>query len=223
MLIIGIDCASQPENTGVAIGKYVKDKIEIIKVFKGQKNKLIADSLLEELENLSLQLDKAILAIDAPLGWPRAMGQSLASHTAGDSLKHNSQEKDRFFRRLTDIHLHKNIQKLPLEVGADRIARAAYAALQILDDLKKEIQMLWKPKSDDFSGLGVIEVYPAATLKQYNSINSAYKEKKDQEPRIKILQKLGEFYTNLTDYQGLLEDADLVECQRFFRWRCNAF
>ncbi len=60
-----------------------------------------------------------------------------------------------------------NIRKMPLEVGADRIARTAYSALDLLHKLRaqtgQEIRLAWK-REDVRSGTWAIEVYPAGTL-----------------------------------------------------------
>ncbi len=54
-----------------------------------------------------------------------------------------------------------------MDVGADKIAKCAYAALRFINALSeltgKIIDLAWSPGSNQ--GLKVIEVYPAATLK----------------------------------------------------------
>ena len=53
------------------------------------------------------------------------------------------------FRRITDVFIQTRLGKRPLDVGADRIARTAYAALAILAILRVElgipIPLAWTP------------------------------------------------------------------------------
>jgi predicted nuclease with RNAse H fold len=221
MLIVGIDCASQPEKTGVAIGKYEAKigKIEILQLFKGEKGKSISVKILTKLAEIAqkpteIDVNKILVAVDAPLGWPVAMSQSLANHIAGASLGHNRTEKDRFFRRFTDTFIHQKIGKLPLEVGADRIARAAYSALQMMEDFRQKfpVEMLWDTNIQNLNGMGVIEVYPAATLKQHNLIYNNYKKESDIANRKEIIEYLQAYFSNITDYQALMqEDGDRLD------------
>jgi hypothetical protein len=91
------------------------------------------------------------------------MGRVLQSHRAGDGI---GVEPNRFFRRTTDTFVWKQIGKLPLEVGADRIARAALSGLEMLHELRQAtgeaIPAAWGP--DEAARVRVVEVYPAATL-----------------------------------------------------------
>ncbi len=75
-----------------------------------------------------------LLALDAPLGWPAALGVALAGHRAGGPLEHTP---NRLFRRRTDDWVRSRFGKRPLEVGADLIARTAHAALALLEGLRQ--------------------------------------------------------------------------------------
>jgi predicted nuclease with RNAse H fold len=216
--IIGIDCASKPEKTGIALARYDGNTLEILDVFLGKANESIGQALLQK--NLS---SPTLLAIDAPLGWTLPMSQALAHHKAGGSLRHNLKslrhnlkEKDRFFRRYTDEFTHHKVKKLPLEVGADRIARTAYSALMILDELrvKHRVEMLWNHTHLELIDMGVIEVYPAATLKQLNILSSNYKLKADIDKRRIILNELkGKYvFLNIDTFEdSLILNADLLD------------
>lgn len=107
---------------------------------------------------------RALLAIDAPLGWPAGLSRGLARHEAGAVLGPASRA-GAFFTRETDRSVRAAHGKIPLEVGADRIARTAYSALALLDDLRtrtrRPLDLAWSPADG-----GVLEVYPAATLKE---------------------------------------------------------
>jgi hypothetical protein len=98
------------------------------------------------------------------------------------------------FRRCTDNVVADQIKKRPLDVGADRIARTAHAALALLEDLRKrtdrEIPLAWETRP--VSGLCAIEVYPAATLRAHNLKDTGYKKKECGQERRAILDQLAQ-------------------------------
>ena len=88
------------------------------------------------------------------------------------------------FRRQTDLFVKDHVGKTPLDVGADRIARTAHAALRILGQLRTELglQMPLCWNSDDVRSVEVIEVYPAATLSARGIRSSGYKNRSSYSP-----------------------------------------
>ena len=106
--------------------------------------------------------DDALIALDAPLGWPRALGPQLSTHRAGCPIQG---EANQLFRRVTDVAIKQRLGKQPLEVGANLIARTAVAALTLLDRIRKStgrpIPLAWT--SEEKERWRAIEVYPAAT------------------------------------------------------------
>jgi hypothetical protein len=160
-LLVGVDCASQPQNTGLAFGTQHPAKPERMRVLEMR----CASSEAPAAKIVSSWVgagERVLLALDAPLGWPVALGAALATHQAGWSLPATANE---MFRRLTDDHIYKRLRRRPLEVPADRIARAAHSALRFLQELRVEvgarIELVWSPNWHE--RFGVIEVYPAAT------------------------------------------------------------
>jgi predicted nuclease with RNAse H fold len=99
-----------------------------------------------------------------------------------------------------------------LDVGADRIARTAYTAVNILSELRqitrKEINLVW---NKDFNGIGVIEVYPAATLSCYSINNKNYKKPIQKEARIEIRKKLSKQLEISCDTKLIEENADALD------------
>ena len=87
----------------------------------------------------------------------------LSRHSAGELL--GVEAKD-LFNRKTDLFIDETIQKRPLEIGANLIARTAAAALELLATLRvmlrMELPLLWEQGPVKRSG--VIEVYPVATI-----------------------------------------------------------
>ena len=183
--IIGADIATEDARTGLALA-IAADGVRLRKVRIGRDQSV--RSILEEWLTDS---DGAVLiAIDAPLGWPIPLAASLKSHAAGESLKTPA---DDLFRRATDKFIKREVKKTPLDVGADRIARTARAALQLLEDLRTKlsaaIPLAWDPA--DMTEHAVIEVHPAATLKAHGIRETGYRKDGDLERRHEIVEALG--------------------------------
>ena len=164
--IIGVDCATKPGRVGIARGRAESDALVIEEVVLGSKERDPASVAADWLAGR----ERVLLALDAPLGWPQALGPALSQHRAGAPIAASA---DRLFRRETDEEIRRRLGKAPLEVGANLIARTARAALELLDAIRREsghdIPLVWEPQ---FDGVGAIEVYPAATLKARGLKNS---------------------------------------------------
>ena len=154
--------------------------------------------------------DLAIIAIDAPLGWPENLGNSLFSHFAGQAL---SIESNLMFRRETDRFIKRVMGKQPLDVGADRIARTAHTALKIIAELQlatnNKIEMAWNP--EELNQVAIIEVYPAATLQSYGIRSGGYKEKQQEAERIDIIDALRQVMDIRCDSLHLRQNADVLD------------
>ena len=111
---------------------------------------------------VNAQVGLSLGTLDAPLGWPVALGSALLNHSAGQEMRVSS---DKLFRLETDDHIYRRLGKRPLKVGANLIARTAVAALGLLGRLRKPtgkpIPISVTPNS--IEGFCAIEVYPAAT------------------------------------------------------------
>ena len=169
---------------GVTCAKLVDRAVEILDVRVGDR----AGSVLQHLVKSCAGAEPTILALDAPLGWPAALGPALVAHTAGSRIP---AEANTLFRRRTDAYVKENLDRQSLDVGADRIARTAHSALRLLNDvaerLSKHIPLAWEPQ---ISGLAAIEVYPAATLAAYAIPARAYKDSDSEPARKAIVQRL---------------------------------
>lgn len=165
--IIGVDCATQPEKTGMALAHLDGADLSVDEPELGSKRcepkDTIKDTITKWIRKRLESHQRVLIALDAPLGWPASLGRSLVKHRAGDAIALCS---DQLFRRRTDDEIKKRLGKRPLEVGADRIARTARAALKLLDELRQElgleIPLAWNPEEP--GQVAAIEVYPAATL-----------------------------------------------------------
>ena len=182
MGLIGIDCATDPVRVGLAYGEHAEGKTCVRVAEFGTRSRSIASQVSRWTE----RWDQTLIAIDAPLGWPAALGRTLSAHKAGQPI---AEHPNRLFRRETDRVIKEKIGKLPLDVGADRIARTAHAALQILEDLRvlirADIPLAWEASFP--ARVAAIEVYPAGTLAAYHIPARGYKEKHAREKRLAIL------------------------------------
>lgn len=157
--IVGVDCAVKHNKVGVAVGALRGDALKITEVFNPKSPSELLTFLVDHLRDERA----ALLSLDAPLGWPTDLALGLAEHRAGERHREPAHQ---MFRRTTDNVVHENLNKRSLDVGADRIARTAHAALQLLADIRREarlaIPLAWIPGLTD--GVTALEVYPAATV-----------------------------------------------------------
>jgi predicted RNase H-like nuclease len=205
--IVGIDCATQEERTGLA--RAVLDDRGHIRVERvtlgtaGESAAALVGSWIREAPAF-------VVAMDAPLGWPTALGPVLTRHQAGKPIRDPA---DALFRRATDSFVQVRLKKTPMEVGADRIARTARAALLLLEQIRKQaerpVPLAWRPGIDS----GAIEVYPAATLMTRNLPAKGYKAQSGpaRKLRDRILERLGEELDLEVSIDLLRENTDLLD------------
>lgn len=185
--LVGIDCATLAENTGFAVGALDRGSGRLYVTAakccaKGDElAALIADAIGS---------GPALLALDAPLGWPAPLGDTLSWHQAGAPFGSPVLPDDRMFSRATDLEVRERFGKRPLEVGADRIARTARAALRLLADVEVRrnapVPLAWTPGTVE--GVCAIEVYPAATLRAHAIPSDGYRQQ--PKPRRAVLDAL---------------------------------
>jgi predicted RNase H-like nuclease len=134
---------------------------------------------------------RALVALDAPLGWPAPLARALRHHEAGAAIASSSSD---LFRRTTDAVIADRIGKRPLDVGADRIARTAHDALRRLGELRavtgRSIPLAWVPRQVE--EVSAIEVYPAGTLVARGIPIAGYKDKDGSRARERIVKALRE-------------------------------
>ena len=203
--LIGIDCATQPNNVGLARGTLDGDRFTIEEVKLGSDVESIPRAIASWFG------ERTLLAFDAPLGWPAPLGQVLATHVAGAPI---TRPREEMFNRLTDRLIHQRVGKKPLEVGADRIARTAHAALSLLAELGKlagtRIPLAWEPGAE---ALSAIEIYPAATLLTRGCTLRGYKQNDDTGRAAKqaIIDAIENEAHLLIDRELLLSNDDALD------------
>jgi hypothetical protein len=201
--LIGIDCATRSEKVGLARARWNPGgaPLEGLEFHAAASNANIPAAVKRWIAPTGLTL----LALDAPLGWPAAFGHSLAAHQAGQPLE---VENETFFRRQTDLEvavLHR-----PMDVTADRIARTAYWALDLLGRVTAfPIPLAWDPYH--LPPLSAIEVYPAATLLRMKLLVPGYKDAGKQDLRQQMIDGIAGRFAGPVDWSPCLKDADQLD------------
>jgi predicted RNase H-like nuclease len=206
--LIGIDCATQSKKIGLSLGHLDHNQVYVQKVMTGDQ----VDSIATTIAGWIRPQSPTLIAMDAPLGWPAALAHQLATHKAGEPIYTKRNET---FRRLTDRVVREKTGKRPLDVGADRIARTAHTALELLHKLRSDtgqsIPLAWTPRLDPRPC--VIEVYPAATLQVRGLVSSGYKGKDNQCIRQDILEELRAYveFVNHALLDQIVGNDDLLD------------
>ena len=201
--LIGIDCATRPEKVGLARARWNPGGAPLheLEFHRSRPNANIPAWIRSWIAPAGLTL----LALDAPLGWPAAFGQALAAHQAGQPLE---VENETFFRRQTDV-LVDDIHR-PMDVTADRIARTAYWAVDLLGKISSfPIPLAWDPYH--LPPLSAIEVYPAATLKRMDLLVAGYKSAGQEELRKQIIGGIEGRFSGPVKWDPCMEDADQLD------------
>lgn len=204
--IVGIDVSAEPRKVGLALGVTEDAAVRVLEVrAAGTWDEI--DGIVADWARGS---ERTLLALDAPLGWPRALGRELSRHVAGAVIR---VDPNQLFRRETDRFVKERIGKQPHDVGADRIARTAAAALALLGRLEEEldrpIPLAWQPDFPQF--LAVIEVYPAATLAALGIGERGYKDADRVDRRREILAEVGILFDRDEDLGRAAADADALD------------
>ena len=207
--ILGVDCATNPRKVGLARASWRNGAVRLVEAELGPRT---LRELVQRLGSWLADAPATLLALDAPLGWPSPLGAALDRHRAGAPIE---QDPHALFRRHTDRFLKQHIGRQPLDVGADRIARTAHAALRLLGDLcdatRQEIPLAWSPKQSS-KGATAIEVYPAATLTVHGLHASNYKKPTQVSRRSAILRALEAHLEVPAElHTVLLKNADVLD------------
>jgi predicted nuclease with RNAse H fold len=137
---LGIDLASQPENSAACVIDWERSRVDALSLGWGDQD------LIDGIAAASKT------GIDAPFGWPEPFVQAL---TAPRWPSDPGEPRTRFERRATDLWVRRETGKLPMSVSTDRIAYCAMRARVLIGD---------EPR--DGSGR-VVEAYPDASLRRW--------------------------------------------------------
>jgi hypothetical protein len=164
VLTVGVDLAAEPANTAVARIRWTDSSAEVQAVAVGVDDPVVVEEITAS--------DKA--GIDCPLGWPRRFVEFVAQHQAGAFVVPAEVAGKDWRRQLalreTDLVIRSATGLIPFSVAADRIGLAAMRCAGLLARLAAAAAPV------DRSGAGVVvEVYPAAALKQWGLTYRRYK------------------------------------------------
>lgn len=114
------------------------------------------------------------VGIDCPFGWPEPFLVAMAAHVEGLPWPGRDQSPGDYRRELryraTDYYVHAATGRWPLSVSTDLIGVAAMRCASLLDALAA------RGSPVDRSGNGlVMEVYPAAALREWQLLRKSYK------------------------------------------------
>lgn len=165
MLTVGVDLAAEPARTALALIEWNDGKAVVKELVRGADD----DAILAALA------DAGKAGIDCPLGWPEAFITFVADHRAGHVVIPEGLTGQQWRRllawRRTDEAVRTRTGLIPLSVAADRIGHAAMRCAGLLAELARAGQAV------DRCGTGVVvEVYPAASLKQWGLPHRGYKQ-----------------------------------------------
>ena len=207
--VIGIDFSADPRRVGITVCESQAERLAAIGISLGRgKQPTIIDAVAERIPSDS----RTLIAIDAPLGWPAELEPALKDHVAGQGIQ---AAPDTLFMRCTDRLVMKRIKKRPFEVGASWIARTAHAALRFLESLRrktgKRIPLVWEPGF--VSSVGVIEVYPRATLFSYSLPCEGYKRNSDSGRKVRqtIVEGLSRAVDLGSRHPDLIKNDNLLD------------
>jgi predicted nuclease with RNAse H fold len=205
--VVGVDCATQEERTGLAYGVLdASGALELRRVTLGTAG----ESAPATVAGWIASAERYVVAFDAPLGWPIGLRESLAAHDAGQAI---TVDPERMFRRETERFVQAELGKHPPDVGADRVARTAHAALALLAQIRAAagaaLPLAWEPGASS----GAIEVYPAATLLSRGISATGYKGDSvtGRKARAAIIDRLLRELRTAVSRDVLVEDDDLLD------------
>ena len=168
MRTLGVDLASQPANTSVA----VLEGTTVAELHSTADD----DTIVE----LAARCDA--VGIDAPLGWPDAFVAMVNAHHRRDALP--GAEPGALQLRHTDLVVHERTGKRPLSVSTDRIGVVALRAIRLLERLAGS-------GADRSGAAGIYETYPGGAVAHWALVDRSYKRADSTPERTAIVDALG--------------------------------
>lgn len=164
VITVGVDLAAEPKGTAVASIDWSGRRAVVRDLVIGADDARVVSTVASA--------DK--VGIDCPLGWPVPFVEFISGHRAGHvAIPPGGSGRDwrrTLAYRATDEAVHQLIGLHPLSVAADRIGHTAMRCAALL----AQLEQLGQPV--DRCGFGaVVEVYPAASLRQWRLPHRGYK------------------------------------------------
>jgi hypothetical protein len=161
----------------------------------------------DQLLRVASAPDKA--GIDCPLGWPEPFVEFVIAHHRGELAAPTDLIGRDWRRRLawrrTDVVTHELTGRLSLSVAADRIAHTAMRCAALLARLAEDGQPV-----DPSGGGTVVEVYPAASLKQWGLPHRGYKGRQNGAALNDLVDRLTTvaLWLQLGDFEPVCRGSD---------------
>jgi hypothetical protein len=157
---IGIDLSAQPRETACCVLEWNASRARVVHLAGGFDNAAVLD-LLERWQPTKV-------AIDSPFGWPLEFTRTIAAFTESGEWPDTDDRRPLLFRT-TDLVVREVTGTDPLSVSSNLLAICAMRCARLLTQLA-EGQAL------DRTGAGrLVEVYPAAALRQWGLDPRGYK------------------------------------------------
>lgn len=164
MLTVGVDLAAEPDNTAVARVRWYGGAAAVVGVTHPADDAQIIEAVGEA----------DVTGIDCPFGWPEPFVDFLTAHRSGHAVAPEGVAGRDWRRtlayRATDRAVRDVIGRWPLSVAADRIGHPAMRCASLLARLERRGTPV-----DRAGGGSVVEVYPAASLRQWGLHPGSYK------------------------------------------------
>jgi predicted nuclease with RNAse H fold len=164
VLTVGVDLAAEPAKTAVARIEWSSGTASVRDVRTGADDSQIIEAIAEA--------DRS--GVDCPFGWPEPFIDFVSAHRTGNVVAPEGVAGLAWRRKLayrtTDEVVRKIIGRPPLSVSADRIGHTAMRCAHLLAQLAERGQPI-----DRRGGGAVVEVYPAASLRQWGLPDRGYK------------------------------------------------
>jgi hypothetical protein len=161
---IGVDLSAQPKGTAACVIEWTSPA-RVTHLSVGADNRTLVD-LIEAQRPTKV-------AIDAPFGWPAPFVSALVDFTRSGAWP-TARERRPLLLRTTDIAVKAETGTDPLSVSSDRIAICAMRCAELLVEIGGDGGL-------DRAGAGlVVEVYPAAALRQWGFDPRGYKGSKPE-------------------------------------------
>lgn len=169
MKTLGVDLASQPASTAIAVLTWAPAAATVEVLELGATDERI----------IAVAMDSQVVGIDAPFGWPIPFTGFLSDNAELGAWTDAYRDRLRF--RRTDFAVRAVLGRWPLSVSSELIAVPAMRCQRLLRCLDVE----------DRSGDGrVFEVYPALGLHRWGLPSSAYKGTKGRAARASLWEAL---------------------------------
>lgn len=172
MISAGIDLAAEPKGTALAILEFENNKAQLVFLEQGLDDKALIDN--------TINADK--IGIDCAFGWPIEFAKFIAQNqdpTNQDLIDGGMDFRRNLSFRETDRQIRELTGRWPLSVSTDRLGLTAMRCAGLLSKYQKAGVAI------DRSGSGKLaEVYPGATLRNWDFVTTNYRVNNDVRARL---------------------------------------